>query len=314
MLGLLQQTTSGVSIDIADLRCFATASVCANFSFAARTLKIDASTISRRIARLEDALGVTLLERGRFGIRLTGAGRAVSLKITRTLDDLEEIVRISRANGTGIEGGIHLGVRMPPVGEPLRSLLASWHDAYPEVMLNLHELNDHEIKLGLTERRLDSAFVTRHTVWPDAVTVPIYTERLEAALPAGHHLSDHECLTWRHLRDEVFLTQEWPGSHCAREFFASLLGSGVRFCSHAASKQSVLALVGAGFGVTLTTHSQAEARFPGVVFRSINEENAHVQVDMTWRADAEDPTVGRFIAFVRDHARLLSSDILSPAE
>jgi hypothetical protein len=35
---------------------------------------------------------------------------------------------------------------------------------------------------------------------------------------------------------------------------------------------------------------------------------------MTWRADAEDPTVGRFIAFVRDHARLLSSDILSPAE
>jgi hypothetical protein len=60
--------------------------------------------------------------------------------------------------------------------------------------------------------------------------------------------------------------QGWDESQSAREFYASFLGSGANYQAHAASKQSVLALVGAGFGMTLVTKSQAEVRFPGVVF------------------------------------------------
>ena len=72
---------------------------------------------------------------------------------------------------------------------------------------------------------------------------------------------------------------------------------------HAASKQSVLALVAAGFGVTLVTKSQSEAAFPGVVYRPICEDNAWVAVDLLWFPGAEDPAVGRFVAFMRDEAR-----------
>jgi DNA-binding transcriptional LysR family regulator len=64
----------------------------------------------------------------------------------------------------------------------------------------------------------------------------------------------------------------------------------------------VFALVGAGFGITLATRSQSEVAFPGVVFRPIREENAWVQIELVWSPDAEDPAVGRFVAFMRDAA------------
>lgn len=98
--------------------------------------------------------------------------------------------------------------------------------------------------------------------------------------------------------------QGWDESQAQREFFASLLGSGVRFQGHAASKQSVLALVEAGLGVTLATKSQSQVNFPGIVFPPINESNAWLYVDLAWSPETEEPVVGRFVAFMRDETRL----------
>ena len=120
---------------------------------------------------------------------------------------------------------------------------------------------------------------------------------------AGTTLPSDESLTWDLLRGQTFLTQGWDDSHAARDFYASLLGDGVRFSSHPASKQSVMALVGAGFGITLAAQSQAEVVFPGVVYKPIVEEDAWVQVELAWRPTSEDAAVGRFVAFMRDEAR-----------
>jgi DNA-binding transcriptional LysR family regulator len=105
------------------------------------------------------------------------------------------------------------------------------------------------------------------------------------------------------LRSEKVLVQGWDDSQSAREFFASFMGSGVKFEAHAASKQSVLGLVRAGFGITLATMSQSEVAFPGVIYKLVGEENAWVQVELAWIPDMENAVVGRFIAFMRDEAR-----------
>ena len=289
-------------MELRDLRYLAASALAGNFTAAAGSLGLNSSTISRRIARLEDELGVTLFERGHFGIRLTSAGRAIIVDVRRALDDIEAIERSGQLNGRGRIGRIRLGLRMPPVGEPLRSLLASWHAACASVTLHLYELDDYDLRAAFADRRLDAAFVTRHTLWPEALAIPLYRERILAAVPVGHHLCNKMPLRWADLRSETILTQEWDGSHSAREFFASLLGSGVSFCPQADSKQSVLALVGAGFGVTLATESQSAVVFPGVSFVPVDEANAWVQVDLAWAPRVEEPAVGRFLAFLRDEA------------
>ena len=206
-------------------------------------------------------------------------------------------------SGSGGVGEIRLGVRMPPIGEPLGSLLAGWHEKQPNVVLTVSEMNDRDLAAALEERRLDVALMVSHTVWPHAASVPLYRERLVAALPLGHPLAERATVDWDALRGEIILVQGWDESQAARELYASFFGSGARFRSHAASKQSVFALVGAGFGITLATASQSEVAFPGVVFKVIDDPDASIQIALAWLPGLEDATVGRFVAFLRDEAR-----------
>jgi DNA-binding transcriptional LysR family regulator len=78
------------------------------------------------------------------------------------------------------------------------------------------------------------------------------------------------------------------------------LGNDIRFDTHAVSKQSILGLVGAGFGITLVTRAQAHVKVPGVIFRRILEDDADLEVHLAWVPENEDVVVGRFIAFMRE--------------
>lgn len=291
-------------MEIHDLMYLMASATAGNFSRAARALGLSASTISRRVGRLEDELGLTLFERRRTGVRVTAGGEAVLRHVRRALAEIDEIKSAGLRCGSANVGAIRLGVRMPPIGEPISGLLVEWRESHPEVMLKIAELADRDIAAALEERRLDVALVPSFTLWPHAATLPIYREQIVVALPVSHPLAALEALNWASLSDETILVQGWDESQAQREFFASLLGSGTRFEAHAASKQSVIALVEAGFGITLAAKSQSEVKFPGVVFRPISEPNAWFRVDLAWMPEAEEPAVGGFIAFMRDEARL----------
>ncbi len=176
------------------------------------------------------------------------------------LGELDAVEKAARFEGIGNSAEIRVGVRMPPIAGLLLTLFTDWRLRHPEIALKLFELNDHELRHTLAERRLDAAFVTKHTLWPGATSVPIYREAITAALPLDHPLVAHETLEWTQLRSETLLTQGWNDSQTAREFFASLLGSGVEFVSHAASKQSILALVAAGYRPLRRARSRRAAR------------------------------------------------------
>lgn len=291
-------------MDTVDLKYLSAAATAGNFAQAAKSLGLSTSTISRRVNRVEDEIGVTLFERSRSGVRLTASGKAIMRHVWRALAELEAVQRSGRQIDSGKAGEIRLGVRMPPIGEPLSGLFAGWREQNPNVAMTLSEMNERDLALALDERRLDAILMASHAVWPGAASAILYSERLVAAIPSEHPLAQSVSVGWAALRGETILVQGWDESQAARELYASLLGSGTDFRSHAASKLSLFALVSAGFGITLTTASQSEIGFPGVVVRPIDEPNAIVQIALAWAPALEDPVVGRFIAFMRDESRL----------
>jgi len=291
-------------VDILDLRYLTASATAGNFGRAAKSFGLSTSTISRRISRVEDELGLTLFERGRSGVRLTVSGKAVMRHVWRALAELDAVERGGRQITSGEAGEIRLGARIPPIGEVLGGLFAGWRERNPNVAITLSEMNERDLALALDDRRIDVVLLVSHAVWPGAASMPLYNERLVAALPLGHPLAAGANVDWKALRGEVILVQGWDESQVARELYASFLGSGTDFRSHAASKLSLFALVSAGFGITLTTASQSEVAFPGVIFRPIDEPNASVQIALAWAPALEDPVVGRFIAFMLDEARL----------
>ena len=57
-----------------------------------------------------------------------------------------------------------------------------------------------------------------------------------------------------------------------------------------------------GFGITLAQQSQAEASFPGVAFRKVDETNARVEFSLAWSPQSECAVIGRFLASMRASA------------
>jgi DNA-binding transcriptional LysR family regulator len=227
----------------------------------------------------------------------------------RAVAELEAVKFAGRQNGIGAVGEVRLGVRTAPIGEPMRKFLTKWREACPDVLLAVSEMNERDLAIALDERRLDVALAAGHMLPAHVARLPVYRERLMAALPSDHALvRQREPLTWLALGGETILVQGWEESQAEREFLAPLLRSGGSFRSHPASGQSILALVGAGFGITIVIESQAAAGFPGIAFRPLDEPDAVLQLDLAWLPEAEEPAVGRFVAFIRDAAR--SRDLL----
>ncbi|MBL6938224.1 MAG: LysR family transcriptional regulator [Alphaproteobacteria bacterium] len=291
-------------MELIDLRYFIACADTGKLSHAAKAFDVEPSTVSRRISNLEDEFGLSLFERDHGGIRLTSGGQAIVVHARRILSEIDTLKRVGTRYASGRVGEIRLGVRIPPIGEPARSLLRDWRTAHPDVALTVREGNERDVAIALMERHLDVALIAGRTIWPSVTVLPLYRERLLAAIPADHLLATDLTLNWSSLCRETILVEGWDDNQAPREFYAWLLGNACDFQVHAASKQTILALVGAGAGVTLVTQSLAEATCPGVVFKPIDEENAWLEFDLVWPADAEDPLVGRFIAFMRDQSRL----------
>jgi DNA-binding transcriptional LysR family regulator len=274
-----------------------------NFSRAAESLGVNTSTISRRVGLFEDELGLAVFERGHAGVRLTTGGRTVLLHIRRALGELEAVKSAGRESGSGVVGEVRLGVRLPLIGEPIRGLLVGWAQSCPNVVLTVSEMNERDLAIALDERRVDVVLAPDNALSRRPAALALYRERLFAALPHDHALVPRESLTWAALSKETVLVQGWEESQAEREFFTSLLGTGTDFRSHAASKLSLLTLVDAGFGITLVTQNEAHPNVPGLIFRPVDEPDAVLQLDLSWLPEAEDPAVGRFVAFMRDAAR-----------
>jgi DNA-binding transcriptional LysR family regulator len=289
-------------MEIRDLEYLVASADARNFGRAAEALGLNISTISRRIALLEDELGLALFERGHSGVRLTAGGKSVMVHVRRALAALESLRRSGMQNGSGDVGEIRLGVRHPPIGEPLASLFRRWREGHANVALTISEMNDRDLAAALEERRLDLALTSHHAVRPRTATMPLFRDRIVVALPLGHTLAQRPTVAWDDFRHETILVPEWDNSPALLEFYATLQGQGATLRSHCASRQSLIALVAAGFGIALTTAGQSEVMLPGVVFKTIEGEDAQIQIVLAWLPELEDAAVGRFVAFLRDEA------------
>jgi DNA-binding transcriptional LysR family regulator len=291
-------------MDFADLQAVCAAADCGNFNGAARLLGLNASTISRRIAHLEDQLGITLFERTATGVRLTPGGADVVSHARRITGELASLQAASLMRANAAAGEIKLGLRIPTVGAKIQALLRRWRLAHPEIALTIRDLSDSDLAGAVIGRKLDAIIAPSLNLWAGAVSIPLFAERFVLAMAADHPLRLADRVTWAALAGQTILIQSADDNHAKRTFFAELLSTGVRFQPHTASTPTILGLVGCGFGLAFVQSGMADASYPGVVFREIDEPDVAFHVHLVWHPEAEDPAIGRFVAFMRDQAKL----------
>ncbi len=141
-------------MDWDDLRFFAELARTGSLSAAARTLRVDHSTVARRITSLEGALGIRLFDRLPRGYVLTPEGEQVREQVERLEEDVFALQRTAQGRGPGLSGTVR--VSAPPAFASLflAPRLGLLRERHPNILL---ELAGNNLSVSLTRREADIA-------------------------------------------------------------------------------------------------------------------------------------------------------------
>jgi DNA-binding transcriptional LysR family regulator len=196
--------------DLNSLAIFAKVVEARGFSEASRRLKIPLSTVSRRVAELEDQLSVRLLERSTRNLRLTDVGAEV-LEHAQRSAELSEAVDSLVSNQLSTVGGV-LRLSVPPsiLDTLLAPLLGAFQASHPNVRVQvlvtdryvdlIAEGIDLVFRFGALR---DSSLVARKilTYRHQLVASPAYLERVKAPR-SPRDLLDHKLLAFSYWRPD----------------------------------------------------------------------------------------------------------------
>lgn len=131
--------------DLNSLMIFAQVVEANSFSEAARRLKMPTSTVSRRIADLEQQLRVRLIERSTRSLRLTDVGSEVLEHAQRSAEISDAIDNIASNHLSKISGLLRLAAPPSISDSLLAPVVGAFQASYPEV----------RVQIFITERIVD---------------------------------------------------------------------------------------------------------------------------------------------------------------
>jgi DNA-binding transcriptional LysR family regulator len=187
-------------MDLRQLEYFVAVAEEQNFTRAAERVHISQSGVSAQIRQLERELGAELFDRSARAATLTVAGKA-ALEHARAA--LAAAGAVSQAVGEVtdlIRGRLTVGMVIGCTVTPLFDALAAFHQAHPGVEISLLEDNSDRLVEGVRAGTIDLALIGTATATPDGLgALTIISERLVAAVPAGHPLAKQRRVALRDL-------------------------------------------------------------------------------------------------------------------
>lgn len=200
-------------LETAELQAFVRTVDARSLSRASFELGVPRATLSRRLARLEERLGVRLLRRTTRVLALTDAGEAFYAHARLALDAVSQAEASVRSSDAAIRGPLR--VSAPPISDPaFAELLCQFAERYPAVDLHVQfttrlvDLQKDGFHVALrASRDLAPGLVARTLVRVPtlAVASPKYLAR--AGMPTeAQELKRHRCLLG-------FVRGEQPETH-----------------------------------------------------------------------------------------------------
>jgi LysR family hydrogen peroxide-inducible transcriptional activator len=234
-----------------------------HFARAAERCFVSQPTLSGQLKKLEEQLGVLLVERSSRHVVMTGAGRAVAAQARRVLAEARAIKGIAESFDDPMAGALQLGL-IPTVAPYLLPLIMPrLQAAYPRLKLWLHEQQTHVLMERLRNAELDLLLLALPVPRHDFTEVELFREPFQLAVPRGDALLQRQPVRLADLNGrEVMLLEE---GHCLREHALDVcLGAGASEYGafHATSLETLRHMVGEGMGVTLMPQL-AVPRHPG---------------------------------------------------
>jgi LysR family transcriptional regulator, hydrogen peroxide-inducible genes activator len=257
-----------------------------HFGRAAERCHVSQPTLSAQLRKLEEFLGVTLIERQPRRVALTPAGEAVAERARRMLRDADDIRALARARQDPLAGQLKVGF-IPTLGPYLLPRIAPRiARALPKLQLMLHEYQTAALVDRVVSGELDLAILALPVDTKGLVTRSLFAEAFLVAMPEHHRLTAKKRVKSADLAGEKLLLLE--EGHCLRD-------QALEVCERAGtdeqdfratSLETLRQMVAAGLGITLLPRLAAEGPFAsarGLVVRPFAPPAPSRVIGAAWR-------------------------------
>lgn len=289
-------------MELSDLRSFVDVAEALNIRRAAEAAGVQPSTMSRRIARIEGELGVSIFERRPSGVRLTHAGRDFFDAVSVALHDLDLAVRQARAASEGSRGRLRIGIFASIASGFPYEAIRLFRSQYPGVETELIEGAPNTLLRCIREGKLDVALVTGDCDLQDLDCETLWCEAVALALAKDHPAAKAERLLWSELREERFIVSvQEPGPEVHDWLIARLggLGERTRIVRCAVARETLFVLVGLGVGMSVISQAGVGVMYPNVVFKPVGDPSDRLPFSAVWSPGTDNPALRRFLSVMR---------------
>jgi LysR family hydrogen peroxide-inducible transcriptional activator len=241
-----------MDLKLKDLRYLVALADTHHFGRAASKCFVSQPTLSAQLRKLEDYLGVQLIERQPRRVTLTPAGEEIAARAREMIQSSEAIVTLAQTRRDPLAGQLRLAL-LPTIGPYLLPLVAlKIRKALPRLELMLYEYPTESMLEHLHNGAIDVGVLALPVPEEGLVSRPLYEEPFVLALPETHRLAGRAQLRIDELNGETLLLLE--DGHCLRD-------QALDICSRsnlhekqdfrATSIETLRQMVAAGVGVTL---------------------------------------------------------------
>lgn len=240
------------NMNIRALKYFVKLAELKHFSKAADACFVSQPTLSTQVRKLEEELGVSLVERAPRKVMLTAIGEDIAHRARHILRDIDHLKAAARRSKDPTTGNLKLGIFPTLAPYLLPHVIPQIRKTYPQLRLQLVEEKTEEIIRLLDQGRLDAGVLALPVDEHGLEMLTLFEEHFVAAMPASHPLSDNSTISLNDLEGEELLLLE--EGHCLREHalaVCDLAGAHERVDFHATSMETLRQMVAANVGVTL---------------------------------------------------------------
>lgn len=188
-----------MNFDLSDLRACVAVARLRSFRAAAEALHLSQPALSRRIEKLENALGVKLFHRTTRRVDLTPVGREFSYRATDLLASLDESLLGIRDVARRVTGEVTVACIPSAVRFFLPRMIAEYHRRFPGIMVRVIDQGAHDVVATVMRGEADFGVNYIGTQDPQLEFDTVHEERFVLACPPGHPLAARKRVRWEEL-------------------------------------------------------------------------------------------------------------------
>lgn len=271
--------------DIRQLRHFVAVAEEKHFRKASERLNMTQPPLSLSIKKLEQEIGVLLLERSKKHVDLTPAGEIFLTGAYETLAKVDQISNDARRAAQGLLGRLNIGFVGSAIYDALPSTVRQFREQYPDVELDLFEMTTIEQLEAISNGEIDAGFLRPPVAGSSLYQLQtVQKEHLIVVMSTSHPLASHPTIHLSDLTNDGFILfpqKTSPNLHALVLLACREAGFTPRISQTAHQIQTQISLVSAGLGVALVPECVKKAAHQGVVYKDISDPQNNILTIMS---------------------------------